>query len=222
MSFKAPTWGPKQLMIEAARHGLYFNGKHARDDNYIYQNEIFTLDEDSKQSYWLYHGNPIAKYDDTLGTFFLDDCGWGDHISTRQRMNLLADGRFRYCRKKDRLLYNEEVYEAPTDEIQKEFHEIYHIIDGWRGYSIPILAVAGASDTGGWSDSPCPSSSVEEELKDLQNVYKKHGIYSYLAYTQSSNVFCLKRWVVVRGNQLKDAMKVEINFHKDYNYVHKA
>ena len=24
MSFKAPTWGPKQLMIEAAKYGTYF------------------------------------------------------------------------------------------------------------------------------------------------------------------------------------------------------
>jgi hypothetical protein len=41
----------------------------------------------------------------------------------------------------------------------------YHKIDGWRGYPVPALAIVGASDTGAWDDSPCPSNEVKAELR---------------------------------------------------------
>ena len=44
----------------------------------------------------------------------------------------------------------------------------YHKIDGWRGYPVPALAIVGASDTGGWDDSPCPSREVKAELRRFQ------------------------------------------------------
>ena len=74
----------------------------------------------------------------------------------------------------------------------------YHRIDGWRGYRIPGAAVAGASDTGSWSDSPCPTELVKAEIRRFQReCLKPAGIASRTRMGSSSNVFCGKRWVVV-------------------------
>lgn len=74
----------------------------------------------------------------------------------------------------------------------------YHRIDGWRGYSIPGCAVAGASDTGTWDDSPCPTPEVRAELRRfMRTVLRPAGIHSRIRYGVSSNVFCAKAWVCV-------------------------
>ena len=74
----------------------------------------------------------------------------------------------------------------------------YHRLDGWRGYMIPGLAVAGSSDTGTWSDSPCPSGEVKAEIRKLQReCLCPAGIHSRQNFGASSNVFCGKRWVCV-------------------------
>jgi hypothetical protein len=85
----------------------------------------------------------------------------------------------------------------------------YHRIDGWRGYRIPGPAVAGASDTGTWSDSPCPSHEVKAEIRRFQReVLQPAGIKSRTRFGGSSNLFCGKRWVCVdakdwhRANEL--------------------
>ena len=85
----------------------------------------------------------------------------------------------------------------------------YHKIDGWRGYSVPALAIVGASDTGTWDDSPCPSNLVKAELRRFQReVLKPAGIASRTRYGASSNVFCMKRWLVVKQNDFDTAAKV--------------
>lgn len=74
----------------------------------------------------------------------------------------------------------------------------YHRIDGWRGYFIPATAICGASDTGTWEDSPCPTPAVLAEIRDFRRkVLRPHGIKSRTRIGQSSNVFCAKRWVCV-------------------------
>jgi len=74
----------------------------------------------------------------------------------------------------------------------------YHRINGWHGYSIPGPAVAGASDTGDWCDSPCPSDEVKAEIRRLQReCLRPAGINSRQRLGRSSNVFCGKRWVCV-------------------------
>lgn len=74
----------------------------------------------------------------------------------------------------------------------------YHRIDNWRGYRIPGSAVAGASDTGTWWDSPCPSDKVVEEIRRLQReCLRPAGIKSRQRGGGSSNCFCGKRWVCV-------------------------
>lgn len=74
----------------------------------------------------------------------------------------------------------------------------YHRIDGWRGYEWPKLAVAGSSDTGSWSDSPAPSALVSLELNRLKEYLAEHGFSATETFTQSSNVFMIKRWLVVK------------------------
>lgn len=74
----------------------------------------------------------------------------------------------------------------------------YNKIDGWRGYWVPALAVAGVSDTGTYADSPCPSNEVNLELCRLrQEVLRPAGIKSRTRWGNSSNLFCSKRWLVV-------------------------
>lgn len=74
----------------------------------------------------------------------------------------------------------------------------YHKIDGWRGYSIPDLAVAGSSYTGEFSDSPAPMKSVKPELERMRSYLSKHGIDSEIKSSESSNAFMQKLWVVVK------------------------
>lgn len=83
----------------------------------------------------------------------------------------------------------------------------YHRIDGWRGYSIPGTAIAGASDTGSWAASPCPSDKVKAEIQFFQReVLRPAGIKSRQRFGSSSNVFCGKRWLcVVAGDWPKAA-----------------
>jgi len=74
----------------------------------------------------------------------------------------------------------------------------YHKIDGWRGYWVPALAIAGASDTGTYGDSPCPSNEVTKELNRLRKeVLRPAGIASRTRWGNSSNLFCAKKWLAV-------------------------
>ena len=67
----------------------------------------------------------------------------------------------------------------------------YHRIDGWRGYSIPRLAVVGASDTGMWGDSPCKSTDAKAEIRRFQReALRPLGIKSRTRGGGTSNVFC--------------------------------
>jgi len=103
----------------------------------------------------------------------------------------------------------------------------YHKIDGWRGHMIPGTAVAGVSDTGTASDSPCPTPEVLDEIKRLRrDVLRPAGIKSRTRFGNSSNVFCVKRWVVVspadyaRANEL--VLKWLAEHKHDTSYIHDA
>lgn len=95
----------------------------------------------------------------------------------------------------------------------------YHKLDGWRGYPIPGLAVAGASDTGTWSDSPCPSPDVKAEIRKLQReCLRPAGIASRQRYGVSSNVFCAKRWVCVAESDWPKAAPLVLDWLKGHKY----
>lgn len=94
--------------------------------------------------------------------------------------------------------------------------------DGWRGYERPIYAIAGASDTGMWEDSPAPSNKVNDELKSLKSFLTQKGIKSKIVTTKSSNNFMVKRWIVVPSEQMDEAKKVyeEYEQSKHPEYIH--
>ena len=103
----------------------------------------------------------------------------------------------------------------------------YHRIDGWRGYRIPRFAIAGASDTGEFDDSPAPSNSVKAEIARLQReVLRPLGIKSRTVYGNSSNVFCMKRWLVVPRGSFGTAAAAAAQWlekHRyDTRYIHDA
>ena len=100
--------------------------------------------------------------------------------------------------------------------------------DPWgRGsYSIPSHAVMGSSDTGTYSDSPCPSNLVAKELYDFRTVLKMHGIDSKFESTQSGNLFMVKLWVVVDAENVRKARQLAKRYLKkhdrDTQFIHDA
>lgn len=107
------------------------------------------------------------------------------------------------------------------------YRQRYHQTDGWRGFTIPARAVAGVSDTGMWDDSPCPSDKVRAELRMLRRELTQAGIHTRVRITQSSNVFMVKRWLVVTNHDdFPKAARLTLDWlarndeHTDY--VHSA
>ena len=96
--------------------------------------------------------------------------------------------------------------------------------DAWGRGSVtqPIFAVAGANDTGTWSDSPNPSHSVNSEILKLRSSLKKIGIPSRTSWTPSSNVFMTRRWIVVPQAQLSQAKARVSPMFKKLNYAYPA
>ena len=80
--------------------------------------------------------------------------------------------------------------------------------DGWRGRVVPINAVCGANDTGTFSDSPCPSSLREREIKLAKSVLKKQGIKHVTMWGRSSNVFCSIQYVLVEPDNIERARQL--------------
>jgi len=91
--------------------------------------------------------------------------------------------------------------------------------DGWRGYERPVYAIAGSSDTGMWSDSPCPSDRVKAELTDLKKHLRSKGIHYREIITKSSNVFMIKHWLISSVEQFEEAVKVAEAWLKDNHAV---
>ena len=103
----------------------------------------------------------------------------------------------------------------------------FHKIDGWRGYWIPGRAVAGASDTGMWPDSPAPTDAVKAEIRRFQReCLRPAGIKSRTSMGRSSNVCCGKRWALVDAKDFARAQamaEVWLDTHKASTYyIHHA
>ena len=89
---------------------------------------------------------------------------------------------------------------------------VYVKTDGWRGYEKPEFAVAGANDTGTWSDSPCPSHIAEAELKAVKSLLNKAGIEVKKLTCETSNVFCVHHYLVPKVKDFEKARELV----KDY------
>lgn len=80
--------------------------------------------------------------------------------------------------------------------------------DAWRGYERPINWIVSANDTGTWDDSPYNSNSVNQDLNKAKKLLKKHGIKFRSVTCRTSNVFCIKRYLIVHENYLFTATKI--------------
>jgi len=95
-------------------------------------------------------------------------------------------------------------------------------IDAWRGYNQPSFAVAGVSDTGTWSDSPCPSNRVHDEIKMAQAALRSHGIHTRITTARSSNVFMQKIWIIVSPQDMARAKRIVAGMRGTTQYLHGA
>jgi hypothetical protein len=97
---------------------------------------------------------------------------------------------------------------------------------GRDSYPVPQFAVVGSSDCGTFSDSPAPSDQVEQELEDFRKVLRANHIRSRIRFTQSGNVFMVKRWVVVHSRDFSKAIELAGQYlpehHSDTRYIHDA
>lgn len=79
---------------------------------------------------------------------------------------------------------------------------------GYRGYEEPINAIAGANNTGSYSDSPCPEKTCLNELDQVKKIMIQNNIPYELVWCNSSNVFCIHGYIVVPGRLKRRAKKL--------------
>lgn len=204
---------------------LMLQGKAERSGKYdkqgFPQDEVFSL---GPVSFWLYHGNPIAAFNRDTHELRRSACGWKSP-TTKKRLNQFAYAEgfkapYIYQRNYTWYIGDDKPFE---DASFPELPALYHKIDGWRGYSIPTLALYGASDCGTWSDSPAPSSSVLAELESMRSTLRSLGFKTRLAWTESSNAFMIKRWILIQGKDIERAIEESktIDISGD-TYIHLA
>ena len=85
---------------------------------------------------------------------------------------------------------------------------------GWRGYYAPLFYVAGCNDTGSWDDSPCPTRVATSELGIIRILLKKNKIKFREMVCESSNVFCIHRYLVVSEADFDNARQI---INKEYD-----
>jgi len=162
--------------------------------------------------------NKIAEHkDDGL---YITNCGW-ESVTTKERLNGLPNVRINQLKKKWYL--NGEVWDGEwikvnnnpppavdEDKVGSKFITSKKWVqsDGWRGYEEPIYAVCGVNDTGMWDDSPCKSDVGARELAEMVAVLKKNKIPSKKITCQSSNVFCIRRYLIVPPKYIDTAREL--------------
>jgi hypothetical protein len=91
---------------------------------------------------------------------------------------------------------------------------------GWRGYSEPVNAAAGANDTGTWDDSPCPSGTATRELDEYKKRLRKEKIPFTEMNCETSNVFCVNRYVLVPDEHLVRAADIAEEMSHDTSLLY--
>ena len=100
--------------------------------------------------------------------------------------------------------------------------------DAWgRGdYSIPALAIAGASCTGDFADSPAPPSEVKPELNALRQFLATQGIKTAIRGATENGLFSAKVWVQARREDFARAFELAEAWLHDNNdtthHIHDA
>lgn len=168
-------------------------------------------------SLWLFN-NKIAEHRED--GMYITNAGWKSR-TTKERLNGLPNVSI--SQKKGEWYLNNNIWDgdwikinsdAPPlvdkDKIKNVFDlsKSWISTDGWRGYEEPKYAVCGANDTGNWDDSPCPSDVADREIKEAQLILKSQKIPTKKMTTQSSNVFCIRHYVVVPPHYIKQAKEL--------------
>lgn len=156
----------------------------------------------------LLHNNLIAEH--RTDGLWITNAGWPTR-TTKERLNALPNVYIQ--QKKGKWYLNGDEWDgdwirvngnpAPyVDEEQSgkvwDKSIEWQSSGGYRGYEEPVYAVCGANDTGMWEDSPCKSNVAEAELKAAKDVLKKAGIPTQLMTCETSNVFCVHHYLIVR------------------------
>ena len=97
---------------------------------------------------------------------------------------------------------NKGVFDTATNWVKQ---------DAWRGYNEPVYAVCGANNTGSWEDSPCPTDVCNAELKEA--IKALNGIPTKIITCESSNVFCVHRYVIVPPNFIDEAKRIFAEYY---------
>jgi hydroxymethylpyrimidine pyrophosphatase-like HAD family hydrolase len=178
-----------------------------------------------------YHGNKIAEY--KADGLYISNGGFNSYTrsgkeitgskTTKDRLNQLTDIRQFKCQ----WYLNGKEWNGTEIKISdctftkfknngNYFNEemTYIETDGWRGYSEPKYAIAGANNTGNWSDSPCKSYICESEIKDIQDYLLSNGIKTIIKVCETTNVFCVHVYLIPK---VKDYQK-GIELVKKYLY----
>lgn len=148
---------------------------------------------------------------------YITNAGWQTK-TTKERLNGLS-GVYINQSKKKWYLNGEEwdgewtrVNTNPPPAVDMEAHgEAWNyskqwVARGYRGYEKPLYAVCGANDTGRWDDSPCPTDIAYREIREASAALSESGIATKQMTCETSNVFCVHHYVIVRP---KDKAKAE-------------
>lgn len=156
----------------------------------------------------LLFGNRIAEHRED--GVYITNCGW-QTATTKAHLNLLPNVRIHQA-KKIWYLNGEEwdgewtkvsdviVTQSSNNPLLFDETKTYIQTDGWRGYQQPVYAVCGANDTGMWEDSPCRTDVCLDEIKQAQKALG--GIKSKVVVTETSNVFCVHRYLIVPPSEI--------------------
>ena len=202
------SFDPVRIMLA----GEYFNNNSKKEGERDgatqgghYQDEIARVGD---ESIWFYHGNPIASFNHVTKEWKRSSCGWQTN-TTKVRLNALAGERtglyviyqvnseWKYGWSKGSELFEDQ-----------EIRPTWHSYDAWRGHFLPPFAVAAVSNTGGWSDSPARPEDGEKELSSLSRELLKAGIKTFKSWAATSNIFCVKVYLNVKGKDWEAASKI--------------
>jgi hypothetical protein len=192
----------------------FLNGKYLKVGNSYTDGQSFYL-----------HNNKIAEH--RSDGLYISNAGWFSN-TTKERLNGIP--AVNISQKKYKWYLNGEEWDGnwirinqneppivDQDKSKKKFNTSLgsERLDGWRNYDFPVYAVVGANDTGLWSDSPCPSDVNARELEAIQSKLKKAKIPTKFMTLESSNVFMVRRFIIVPPYYVDNAREIVSQYLND-------
>lgn len=166
-------------------------------------------------------GNTIAEH--RQDGLYISNAGWFTK-TTKERLNGLP--MINISQKKHKWYVNGQEWDGdwlkvadgnpPSVTKEADFFDestTWVSTDAWRGYSRPSYAVVGANDTGMWDDSPCRSDVAVRELEMVTAFLKGKRIRSKVITCETSNVFCVHHYVIVRPSDYESARELVAEYY---------